>query len=356
MKIGIIDADLIGAKDHRFPNLASMKISGFEKEQGHDVELCCSYDNLAAYDKIYLSKVFTKTVVPDEALQMKNISYGGTGFYYDKAPVLSAEIEHHMPDYHLYDKWVGERIAKGEKSSKYKYYTDYSIGFMTRGCFRQCAFCVNRNSTKVLLHSPLQEFLDPNRKKICLLDDNVLGCPQWREIFEALKETGKPFQFKQGLDERLLTEEKCKVLFSGKYDDRYIFAFDNIADAPLIVEKLKMIRRHTDKVVKFYVFCGFDRAGKWDIDFWRQDIIDMMERIRLLMKYHCLPYLMRYERYLESPWQGVYKTTASWCNQPAFFKKMSLRQYGEAKGGSAYRYLLEYEKVNSQFTDYLDMK
>ena len=32
MKIAIIDADLIGRKKHRFPNLASMKISGWHKE------------------------------------------------------------------------------------------------------------------------------------------------------------------------------------------------------------------------------------------------------------------------------------------------------------------------------------
>ncbi len=31
MNVGIIDADLIGAKKHRFPNLASMKISAYNK-------------------------------------------------------------------------------------------------------------------------------------------------------------------------------------------------------------------------------------------------------------------------------------------------------------------------------------
>ena len=35
---------------------------------------------------------------------------GGTGFYFDKAPNLPYEIEHHMPDYHLYDKWVYDNV------------------------------------------------------------------------------------------------------------------------------------------------------------------------------------------------------------------------------------------------------
>ena len=36
----------------------------------------------------------------------KNIKIGGTGFYYEKAPDLDCEIEHIMPDYHLYDEYV----------------------------------------------------------------------------------------------------------------------------------------------------------------------------------------------------------------------------------------------------------
>lgn len=36
-RIAIIDADLIGRKRHRFPNLACMKLSGCWKEQGAEV-------------------------------------------------------------------------------------------------------------------------------------------------------------------------------------------------------------------------------------------------------------------------------------------------------------------------------
>ena len=66
---------------------------------------------------------------------------------------------------------------------QFKEYTDYSIGFLTRGCFRKCQFCVNQKYNHVFLHSPLKEFLDESRKKICLLDDNFLGCKHWKEIF-----------------------------------------------------------------------------------------------------------------------------------------------------------------------------
>ena len=41
--IGIIDADLIGRKKHRFPNLACMKISSYYKQRGENVQLLLNY-------------------------------------------------------------------------------------------------------------------------------------------------------------------------------------------------------------------------------------------------------------------------------------------------------------------------
>ena len=358
MNIAIIDADLIGKKKHRFPNLVSMKLSGYHKELGDNVVLKTDYENLVPFDKVFISKVFTDTPVPDDVMTMPNIHYGGTGFVYDKAPKLPYEIEHHMPDYHLYDEWVRQKLDEGCNRNDFKYYLDYSIGFVTRGCFRHCQFCVNKNYKKVEVHSPLDEFIDYSRKKICLLDDNFFGCSSWKDILFQLQATGKSFQFKQGLDERLLTDEKCEMLFKSKYDGDYIFAFDNVADYELIEEKLRLLRKYTDKYPKFYVFCGFDRRGQWNDNFWRQDIFDMMVRIELLMKYHCLPYIMRFNRYLESPYQGVYKTVAAWCNQPSFFKKKSLREFGVASGLNSARnkYITDFEEKYQSFEKYMDMK
>ena len=260
----IIDADLIGKARHRFPNLACMKLSAYYKSLGYNVELKTDYNNLEKYDVVTISKVFIDTVIPFEQedksmkneeqiadfykdnplLNMPNVIYGGTGFYYDKAPNLAVDIEHIKPDYHLYDDWVQEKLSAGGKPSEYKYYTDYSIGFTTRGCFRKCKFCVNRNYSKVSLHSAVEEFVDETRKKICLLDDNLLGCSKWKEIIRSLQNTGKPFQYKQGLDARLLTDEMCNILFNSRYDGDYIFAFDDYNDRELIEEKAYLIRRY----------------------------------------------------------------------------------------------------------------
>lgn len=353
-KIGVIDADLIGRKNHRFPNLALMKISSFFG----GAELLTSYENLELYDKIYISKVFTDTPFPEEVAKRANVVVGGTGFYFDKAPDLPFEIEHSMPDYHLYDKWL-----KGKPmTTAYKEYRDYSIGFMTRGCFRRCGFCVNKKYNRVQAHSPLLEFLDETRPKICLLDDNILGFKGWEKVWDELDEAGKPFKFKQGLDERLLTDEKCSRIFNSRYDGYYTFAFDNVADYELIHKKLEMIRKHTRRRnITFYVLCGYEGTDL-------EDITATFKRIELLMEYGCLPYIMRYQSrdakpYEASEFRDVYITLARWCNQPSMFKKNSFVEFCELNQrqikteGTLCTAMRGFKKVRGQIPDkYLEMK
>lgn len=363
MKIGIVDADLIGRSKHRFPNLACMKLSGHFKRLGHDVELLISYDDIEDYDLVYISKVFTETPVPDRIINLSWVKFGGTGFYYDKAEPLPYEIEHGMPDYHLYDEFIDECIRNGVKEKDFTYYRDYSIGFTTRGCIRGCSFCVNKNYRMCSKHSPVSEFLDPTRKYIGLLDDNVLSCKDWKSIFDELNSTGKRFQFKQGMDERLLTDEKCEVLFNSNWIGDYIFAFDNIKDRRIVERKLQLIREHTHKIVRFYVFTGYNHnsPGEYNEDFWKQDIRELFERIVILMRYHALPYIMRYADYEQSPYRGIYITVARWCNQPAYFKKRSFREYCERclqfGAKSPMRYLEEFERENPDIAgEYFDAK
>ena len=360
MKIGIIDAEIIGKKKHRFPNLASMKISAFYKQKGDAVDLLLSYEDIPQYDKVYISKVFTDTPVPEYALTLPNVQYGGTGFFYDKAEPLPSEIEHIMPDYLLYDKWVRLQLHNGAKDKSLQYYTDFSIGFATRGCFRKCSFCVNKNYNKSVKCGSTSEWVDKEKPYICLLDDNIFACSDWREVFEELQATGKRFQFKQGCDERLLTDEKCEALFKkSKWIGDYIFAFDNYRDKEIIAQKLDLIRKHTKKMCKFYCFCGYNHdAETYNEEFWIKDLQELFLRIEILMQYNCLPYIMRHANYEQSQFKGVYITIARWCNQPSFYKKMSLREFciTNGKNSSAYKYLTEFEKLYPQFQKFFDMK
>lgn len=360
-RIGIIDADLLDGGT-RHPNLVCLKLAGYYNNVlGEKAELIEDYkelDNGGAkeYDHIFLARVFDFTSIPDSVLYLPNISWGGTGFQegfkkFDGSTThindletagfiraLPYEVEHVMPDYHLYDSYIEHQIAAGVKPSKFKDYQEFSIGFATRGCFRHCPFCVNAESNGVAFHAHISEFLDPDRKRIYLWDDNILGYPKWSNVFKELAEIGKRFQFRQGMDIRLMTDEKAKVLNEAHYYGDYIFAFDHPEERPSIEKGLDCWRRHNDKIPKLYVLVGWDSQDQNDIE-------SAFMRITVLMKHRALPYIMRHELYKNSKYRGTYINLARWCNQPSFFKKKSYREYCLANGehSSTVRYMREFE-------------
>lgn len=346
-KICLIDADLLDGGT-RHPNIALMKISGYHKANNDQVCLLISYTDFQPkyFDVVYVSKVFSFTKVNSDILQYPNVKIGGTGFFEDGGDPLPSEVEHFLPDYTLYDEYIASQIAMGKRPSKFADYVNFSIGFATRGCFRRCDFCVNKKYEKAFRHSEISEWLDPMRPKIYLWDDNIFAYTKWSEVFDELDAIGKPFQFRQGLDIRLLTKEKAERLNKSNYYGDIIFAFDHIEEAQIIEEKLTLWRQFSKKGTKLYVLCGYDSQDEMDIE-------NTFERIRIVMKHKCLPYIMRYEKYNESKYRSIYIQLARWCNQPQFFKKKSFRQYCEANQYyhknpntlcEAYRSMLEFEK------------
>lgn len=110
--------------------------------------------------------------------------------------------------------------------------------------------------------------------------------------------------------------------------------------------------------------CGFDRQDKYDIDFWKQDIKDIFERVFILAKYNFKPYIMRFNKYKESPFYGTYVNIASWCNQPSLFNNLSYKQFCEKddlrkSGGNrtsaTYRYFNEMITADSEFIKYINI-
>ncbi len=340
LNIGVIDADLLD-NGTRHPNLALLKMSGFCKSKGHQVRLICNYDEIRSsivekhnYDILAMSRVFKFTKIPDDIQCMIDngeIYIGGTGFFEVNGPNLPEEVEHCMPDYHLYDEFIEQKTGGDEKKKqKYSDYLNFSIGFTTRGCIRKCGFCVNRLLNRVVKWSPVSEFLDKSRPKIYLWDDNIMAAhPKvFAEVMNDLMGTGLPFQFRQGLDIRLMTEEKAELLSKVKYYGDYIFAFDHYKmDDPKekkqvddTIKGLNIWRKHCDKSTKLYVLVAYDGIDEKDIE-------GTFFRIKTLMEFGCLPYIMRFEKYNESKYKDMYIQLARWCNQPSFFKKMSFRQF-----------------------------
>jgi len=377
--IGLVDADLMD-NGTRHPNLVLLKIAGFLYDNHIRFELITEDNiNLSRYSHIYLSRVFTFTTLPKfytQALGTKDeekFHVGGTGFYATETSVstyrkkrnedmekletdsflnqfpnmrggrkkMGIDMARQMPYYHLYDKFVEKKVAEGKKRSYYKDYLEYSIGFLTRGCFRHCPFCVNKLESKILPYSPLECFVDNERTEdgklvrpyIYLWDDNFLAAePEiWRPLLQQLRDTKRYFQFRQGLDERIIAEspygeEIAETLSKCKYHGDYIFAFDNWRDRPKIEKALKIWKYYNKKETKFYLFCGF-KLTKGDDQRLYQDVWEIFQRIKVLMQYGCLGYIMRHEDYHNHELSNIYVQIARWCNQPGFYKKMSFWEF-----------------------------
>lgn len=150
----------------------------------------------------------------------------------------------------------------------------------------------------------------------------------FKKVMDQLVATGKSFQFRQGMDIRLMTDEKARLFRDVKYYGDYIFAFDHYRkDDPKewkqveqTIRGLEIWKKYVTRETKLYVLVAFDSIDERDIEgaFWR---------IKTLMEYGCLPYIMRFEDYKKSRFKCLYTQLARWCNQPSFFKKMSFRQY-----------------------------
>jgi hypothetical protein len=340
--VGIIDAELLVNRQHRFPNLAAMKLSAWHKQRGDVVTLVPSYKYVNDFNIVYVSCVFTEVAktIPPDVLKLPHVQYGGTGFYFDKAPPLSKEAEHNLPDYDLYKNWLQSQSGSG-----FRYYTDYSLGFLTRGCFRRCKFCVNRGSRRAVQASSLREFYNPQKKKVCLLDDNFLAYSDCQSLLTNLVRTcerdGKTFEFKQGLDIRLLSPTVAKLFQQAPYHGELIFAFDDIKDAVLIRRGLGVLRRYLpSKGAKGYILCGFEDNS------WR-DIASIFRRLQILWEAQVIGYVMRHEnhRSASSVCRSIYTNLARWVNQPEFQRSISFREFCEKSGGKAARAVVAFAKA-----------
>jgi len=364
MRVGIIDAELLSKAQIRFPNLACMKMSAFHKSRGDTVEFLESYDAVSNFDMVLVSKVFSDTPFPDDVLNFYHVIPGGTGFFYDKYGdrlMLPDAQEHVMPDYSLYVPWATREAVSGRKENDLRYYTDYSIGFLTRGCFRRCSFCVNKNSRQAVLWSPPAEFIDTTRPGVCLLDDNFFACSSWESAFSDLEKIVRDnrlrFEFKQGLDIRLMDDARAEALSrtASLYSGDYIFAFDRWEYHKSVAAGLEVFRRYiSNRGAKAYLLCAY-LENPTDEDYVH-DIEYIFRRLEILWEYACLGYLMRYDRCLSVPrkFKDIYTNLARWLNQPSFQKKLTFRVFCNKSSPRCAEKLSLFEKAYPEFSVLFD--
>ena len=263
----------------KYPPLGLMKISTFHKQQGDEVVF---YKGTNAelreqkWDIIYITTVFTyqwnATIKTIKFYQRnksnKNIKVGGI-----LASLLRDDVKKDTgitPHFGLYKKV--DRLAPDYKlfDGRYDYFTnDVSIGHTTRGCINHCLFCAVPELEKGYVpFIPLKKQIDPNKKDLLLLDNNVLASSEFPRIIKEIKRYGfykgakfegrlRYIDFNQGVDVRLLTEEKMRLLSELAIKPLRI-AFDDIKSKRLYIEKIRLAHKYGVKHLSNFILFNYN--------------------------------------------------------------------------------------------------
>lgn len=288
------------ATDSKIPNLAIMKISTFYKTNGHDVDWYNPLFDSEDTDVLYESKIFTFT--PDYKYYPLNaeIIRGGTGI----------DIESKLPD-----------EIENIKELDYSLYSncDYSIMFMSRGCIRNCKFCVVRKKEGYIRRVDPPN-LNPQGKYILLMDNNFFACKEWRSNIALLRSYNQPIDFNQGIDLRILTEEMAQEL--GKTKIKVIHcAWDNYEDKETVLKGINLLSKYVKpRKITCYVLVGFKQ---------RTIIAEDIERVMTLSQLGVNPFAMGYMNFDDKNYKksDEVKKFCRWVNMKSVFKSCTWNEY-----------------------------
>ncbi len=269
MQIGLIDLDGTG-----FPSLPLMKLSAWHKAKGDEIVFNMP---LFRVDMTYVACVFPNNT--DKLPESENVILGGSGFGISRRkyssfkglPVwewLDPAIENMMPDYSLYN-------------------TKASYGFTSRGCIRRCPWCVvpHKEGGIKPWHS-IYQFWNREHRDIVLLDNNLLASPNWKETMADLEREKLRVDFNQGLDIRLVDEEKAYYLSRLKYSKQLRFALDDIRYEKNFRRGMETLRNAGTNLssVMIYFLIGFGSSLEGDL-----------ARLEIIKSYKATPFAMNYQ-------------------------------------------------------------
>mgnify|MGYP002553748660 FL=1 len=279
-----------------------MKLSAYHKAAGDKVEW---WRPAGRYDVVYKSRVFTDTYSKDE-ITVRNaakIITGGTGYGTDTA--LPYDVEHTRPDYSLYPQFA-----------------DTAYGFLSRGCPRNCGFCIvsGKEGRKSVKTADLSEFWD-GQKEIKLMDANLLACADHEKLIEQLAQSGAWVDFTQGLDIRLVNRDNISLLNRVRTKAVH-FAWDNPNEdlTGHFQRFLDFTTVKSSRKRRVYVLTNYGSTHEQDL-----------YRVNTLRAMGFDPYVMIYERPTAPP---VTRHLQRWVNNKRIFYTVNdFNDYLPGKGG-----------------------
>lgn len=294
MRIGIYAVD-----GGTYPNVALMKISAYHKERGDSVEWAIP---LESYDRVYESKLFTFTPSPSWQWMADKVVRGGTGY----------DIESKLPD-------DIERITDVDWSLYSR--SNFSVNFLSRGCIRNCPFCLVRRK-EGYIHSVRPLTVPDQAQWVEILDNNFFANPKLDDAAQWVHDWGKPITL-HGVDVRMMTDYHYRILQTFKMHGRIHVAWDNPKD-----NILPMIEQMTKYIKPWRIVCsvlvGFNSTIQEDL-----------MRILSLDYIGVSPFVMVYRDYTTNTEPDkLLKHLQRWCNRREIFKTCIFNEYLINKEGN----------------------
>lgn len=248
--------------DSRLPNLALMKLSRHFKNQGKRVILARREACVKGIEGAYASAVFSTASTLDRLAKLKryygdSLVAGGTGI--DVRLRLPPAIESLPADYDLYPE-LGDR----------------AIGFLTRGCPYRCPFCVvPLKEGGVRQVGDLDDLVTRRRRKLILLDDNLLAHPNAKVLLEDMVRRNLSVNFNQTLDLRFVDEDIAGLLLrlrcsNVRFTRRMVhFSMKNNRHLEEVRHKYDMFGFTARDNVEFVCMYGFNTTLAQDVERFR---------------------------------------------------------------------------------------
>ena len=295
---------------NKYPPLGLMKISTYHKQKGDNVVFfkgCSKNLKEKIWDRIYVSTLFTfywsktiKTIkyYSKSVRRLSDVFVGGImatlmkDEIKDQTGVIVVEgllnskgkigynddytIDNLLPDYEIID-------TKYNKILNYIYpESDSYLVYATRGCIRKCKFCAVpflepkfENGISILKQVEEIKNRYGEKRKLLFLDNNILASEKFLKIIKDIKQLGfskgakliyhkngrkiylnRYVDFNQGLDARLLSEDKMKLLSEiAIYPIR--IAFDDIKLRKIYIEKVKLASKYGIRNLSNYILFNY---------------------------------------------------------------------------------------------------
>lgn len=288
MKIGLVDQD-----NTRFPNYALMQVSAYHKKQGDSVEWANIFGE---YDIVYKSKVFTFSEEDSTLYKSDIILSGGTG-YRDgrKDEKLSFNP---VPDLDLYG-------------------CQHAYGFTTRGCIRNCYFCIVPEKEGKIRPDQKVKKLMQGKSTLILMDNNILAHPHGIQQIEYIAEKRIYVDFNQGLDVRLIDASICRLLQRVKFLSPLRISCDSRDTIPSVLKAVQLLRWYNVTPVRYFCYVMV------------RDIEEGLEIVKFLKGISIDVFVQPYRGYSEKDEipSNELKKFARFVNKKQIFKTCTWEEY-----------------------------